>query len=225
MKKFWVMLCVLVLSLSLAACGDKDKDSTDGASSEEVVSTAKTDADDVPLIREDDNSESSTTSDTEKSENATANVATILADPSTFNKSNLSQEQLDAIEQDAKENGYTYEWDADGYLVITESNGDTIAWNSKWEKNEFTEQVPAPKEEFIVASQVEDTGYAAMLAWTLEDAEEYGEKIKNAGFDQDVTSMDTESMYMYLGINDEYMVTVTWGAGEGTNGALSISRK
>lgn len=64
-----------------------------------------------------------------------------------------------------------------------------------------------------------------MLAWTLEDAEEYGEKIKNAGFDQDVTSMDTESMYMYSGSDDEYIVTVTWGAGEGTNGALCISRK
>ncbi|VDN34104.1 unnamed protein product [Cylicostephanus goldi] len=120
-----------------------------------------------------------------------------------------NKEQLDAIEQDAKENGYTYGWDEDGYLVITESNGDTIAWGSKWEKND----------------KVEDTGYAAMLAWTLKDAQEYGEKLKKAGYDQDVTSMDTDSMYMYLGSNGEYMATVTWGAGDGTNGALSISHK
>lgn len=223
MKKFWVMLCVLMLSLSLLACGDKK--STDDAS-ETVVSTAKKDAnDDAPLIREDAQSESDSSSKTETSKNAEADVATILADPSTFNKANLSKEQLDAIEQDAKENGYTYGWDEDGYLVITESNGDTIAWGSKWEKNEFTEQVPALSEEFIVASKVEDTGYAAMLAWTLEDAQEYGEKLKKAGYDQDVTSMDTDSMYMYLGSNGEYMVTVTWGAGDGTNGALSISHK
>lgn len=205
MKKFGVILCALMLSLSFAACGDKAKDSKDGDASEKAVSTAKT--------------------DTEKSKNATADVKAILANPSTFNKDNLSREQLDAIEKDAKENGYTYDWDADGYLVITESNGDTIAWNSKWEKNEFTEQVPAPNEDFIVASQTAEAGYTAMLAWSLEDAEKYGEKLKNAGFDQDVTSMDTESMYIYIGGNDKYMVTVSWSFGDGTNGALSISRK
>ena len=64
-----------------------------------------------------------------------------------------------------------------------------------------------------------------VVAWTLEDAQEYGEKLKKAGYDQDVTSMDTDSMYMYLGSNGEYMATVTWGAGDGTNGALSISHK
>lgn len=224
MKKISTILCVSVVALTLAACGTKNEIDT-GSNTSETTGYNEITEDDAPLIREDDKNESNVASETQNSENAEADAATILADPSTFNKANLSQEQLDALAKDAEENGYSYEWDENGTLVIIESDGDAISWGSKWEKNEFTEQVPALNEDFIVASEIEENGYAAMLSWTLEDAREYGEKIKNAGFVQDATSMDTESMFLYMASNDKYSVCISWGVGEGTNGALSISRK
>lgn len=230
MKKLLAAVLVLALSLSLVACGggkDDKKEDVKTENTNKAAETAKTDikseaSDDAPLTREDTPAQESQPSDSANSEIEWGNI---IADPGTFNRNNLTAEQIAAIELDAQQNDYIVDWDKDGNLIITEEGGDMITFGANWPENEYTKQVPKLSEEFVVACDSEEEMFTAVLSWSIDDAKDYAKKLQSKGFNNDPTDMDMGSMYIFTADNGTYSVTITWGAGETSNGGLNICRK
>lgn len=214
MKKLLGIILILVLSLSLAACGKETGKTEDAPPTGPSVSAKSEPAlaeDDAPLTREDP-------AETDPSAGAPALSDGTAADVSTMteamNKNNMTAEQLAQLEADAAANGYTYEWADDGSLIIHQGDM-TILLEGGWPGNDYTKLVPAPSGVRVVTTTEEDGTFTAIVTWdSHDDAVSYAKNLKAKGFDKDVTEMDMNGMFVFQGNNGKNMVTIMQGSGD-----------
>lgn len=222
MKKTIAFGLSLLLALSLAACGGSGKDAK-GKETEKPEDTAPVE-ETQPTGQEKEPEPAS-----EPAEEPAADLTwgTVLSDPSHFNKNNLTPEQIAMLEKDAKENDYTISWDKDGYLTVTEANGNVFDFTGSWPKNELTEKVPVPNTDWVISSAMDGASFVAALHWTMDDAKAYAASLKEKGYDRDVSEM-SGLIYLFMANNGEYTVTVSVSADYDAvqnNGAVIITPK
>lgn len=97
-----------------------------------------------------------------------------------------------------------------------------ISDNLGWPDNDFTKQVPKPEQAFIEEAMADNSACYTYPNWTVAQAREYVEKLKNNGFHVSSTMIDSTDDYLiYLKNEDEsYQVSV---AADGINPTLIIS--
>ncbi|MDO5555648.1 MAG: hypothetical protein Q4G09_03055 [Clostridia bacterium] len=95
---------------------------------------------------------------------------------------------------------------------------DTLAWPD----NDFTKQVPKPKQSFKEAAFGDSVTCYTYPNWTVEEAREYTEELKENGFTISSNLINEDDDYMVILKNSDgsYQVTVS---SEGTSGGLIIA--
>jgi len=103
----------------------------------------------------------------------------------------------------------------DGTWEITDKDGSTtsVQYGGNWPENEFTRLVPKPDFDFLAAVQTDNEYVVAFVNPTIDEIKDYVEKVKAAGFTvgADTTDMNIAGLaaYTYTAKNrDGYEVTV-----------------
>lgn len=98
--------------------------------------------------------------------------------------------------------------------------------NSEWPENEYTNQVPKPDMKLLHSKTDEDGFTAAFNNASADQIKAYAEKLKSAGFTEDVEVEDNEVMgmtiYSFSALNSSgYSVTLTFAVG---SAGMTISK-
>lgn len=198
MKKTIVLILILTLVLSLAACGSKDETGT---------------ASPPPTT-------GSLSSLSEAEINA---IVTSASQGYAVDVSSYSQADLDKIESTAASQGYEIVYDSQGRLTFKLENSDSVESNGgaggePWPDNSFTAQIPAVDFGTLLGSNLEESGYFVAIAdASLEQIIAYAEKVKAHGFTintrTDDYSTDAVPAYYFEGENAAgYKFSIEYGA-------------
>jgi predicted small lipoprotein YifL len=226
MKKAILLVLALVLTLSLAACGGKDNN---------------TSGNDDPLNRPGASSTPNTTP--EASAPTTTGETPDLAGAigGTGKLSDYDAATKQAMIDAARAEGGDLEFKADGSVVYTEPDGEVMIQNpdgtwlwetenggqgqmgGNWPDNEFTKLLPKPDFALTAASTTADEFSVAFTGVTVEQMKAYVEQVKAKGFTVNPDLQDENMMgivvYTYNAKNaDGYEVEITFAAG--TTGML-----
>lgn len=207
MRKLGMICLVLLIALSLCACGRGIIDVIGGGPQS-----------DPPLSREDDPSESpaAAVSQTDAVTSALDGLGldSILAGFGGTDTviGSLSEEDKQRILDLAKENGMDASFDENGRFVITGKDGNGLYQNEdgswtvanesgtvgqfggEWPENVFTQLVPKPPFKLFGSSTSEDGFNVAFSGATVEQVRAYAEELKKAGFNVDADTQDREVM-------------------------------
>lgn len=119
-----------------------------------------------------------------------------------------------------------YEAPEEGGTEAADAAEVTVASDAEWPDIELTSQVPAPDAEYITSVEYDETMFLAGMHWYPESYEEYVQKLKDAGFTNDMNET-SDVIELFSADNGEYAVKVSInGDYEETsgNGAISIEK-
>ena len=220
MKRILAFVLVLALVVSLAACGDSDTESQNGAN-------------DTPLTRSEspqENTSASPSVSEEESEGGAHGIITKPAvsleavlsyietgDTSIFDPANLSDSDKADLKRSVESAGGNIVYGADGSIDITGSGSthiiihadgsfegtdeDGLPFNSvdvhTWPDSELARSVPKPEFELSLANEEDGVLEAMFNGVTLEKAKSYCASLKSAGFDVDPVETDMNELNMY----------------------------
>ena len=124
------------------------------------------------------------------------------------------------------ESGKTYVQKPDGTWTYQDAEGGEAQLGGNWPDNEFTKLLPKPDFE-IYAAGTEGNGFAVVFSNpTVEQMREYAEKVKAAGFTDNLETEDYDMggmvMYNFTASNAEGYTVILYHAG-GTAG-MSVEK-
>ena len=229
MKKTLLLVLVLALAVSFAACGGKPN--SPAANTPAVTQSAG----------------GSVTPSAKPAEQAATAPDLSSAIGGSIKLSDSNDAARQAMIDEARKGGGNLEFRADGSVVYTNPDGSVIvqkpdgSWEyedidgrsasvqlgGNWPDNEFTRLLPKPDFSFDSAIVVDDVFNAIFSGLTVKQLKEYAEKVKAAGFkvDEETEEMDMQGMvvYTYSAKNaDGYEALVFFSSG--TSG-VTVSKK
>lgn len=222
MKKLLALALALTLvCLLFASCGN-DTPAPFNTDPPEETSQPAPDAGEPSSTLPDDEDETDATDNDSPSQPSYEEIASALSAANLLGNwsgdySDLTDEQLEALEDayDLDEDDLAL-WadlmDGDGVIDYTDEDGNAFSLGGEWPDNEFTRKIPKPDGEYTVlgTSTEGDSLTITMGGMTVEDCAEYAEKIKSAGFTRDPEEFNYLGMYSYSADNGEYEVTLTF---------------
>ncbi len=213
MKKILILLLAGTMVFTMAACGDKDTASGDDILSREDTVLSREDA---PLSRE-ESSDTAASNENEGSKIPKADFSAIMMGQGStdivWGKQDIATKAL--FKADAKEMGLEASFGEDGsttltaddfsmtqkpdgsWVNISEEDGET-QFGDNWPENEFTKLLPKPAFPITMANSNGDEFVVVFENPDLDALRAYAQKVKAAGFDQNVEVMDENVMGMVI---------------------------
>lgn len=201
MKKLFAILLALMLALSLAACGEKEKD----------PSTAASDIDFAAIMGGNGAAETVWG----KQDETTKQQIIAEGKKDGYDISFSADGSMTVVDP---ESGETVIQNPDGTWSVKGEDGTVGQFGGNWPENEFTKLLPRPDMELLAASTNEHEFTVGFSNATIGQVKAYVEKVKAKGFTVDAATNDESVMgmtvYSYTARNaDGYTVTVTYAMG------------
>ncbi len=236
MKRIISLLIILIMVLTLAACGESGQTSD-------------------TLGRRDDTTAAQTAGETDEGgahgvvvKNLTFQALLMYAETGNkeyFDPHVLNDAEKAQLKASVEAEGGKCDFDADGTIVITGSGSTRLAIHpdgsvegtddegkpfgfskvTDWPTSELGKAVP--QADMKIKMQTDD-GEALMIVFekaSLEQVKEYAKKLLDAGYTEDKSEVDIESMYSFSGKNkDGVIVSVSYMAGvDGEDAMCSLN--